>query len=407
MSKPNLILSWPYVEWGGAQTYLLDIVRQAADFAVRAVLPARSSRTLLGFLADLGVDCELLPAQLDLAPALTPARRLQRRIRKIRADRHFERRLGDLAGEATLFHVDFAPWSSHRLLSGLAQRAPTFVTLHTRLPPVSAARRRLWRARFRRLAALPHFHLMASSCDCRDSLQPYLGETATAQIPVAYPAFDVSAVPDLGDGLLRAALCARLQLPTDRPLVVVAAQFIERKGCWTFLEAAARLATSAPRPFFVWLGTEEILPATAARIARSPAADDFLYVPSRLSGTSRAEFLGTVAALADIFVLPSVIEGLPLALGEAMALGKPVVATRINAVPEAIEHDQNGLLVEPLDATALAAAVARLVAAPELRHRLGLAARTTVAQRFGARETTAVTLAAYRAALPSATGPVR
>ena len=407
MSKPNLILSWPYVEWGGAQTYLLDIVRQASGFAFRAVLPADSSPTLLGYLADLEVECELLRARLDLSPARSLARRLVRRARKVRAERVFGSRLEALAGPSSLLHVDFAPWSSHRLLARLARRTPTFVTLHTRLPAVSAARQRLWRSRLRRLVALPHFHLLASSRDCRDSLRPFLASAACERVPVAYPNFDVSAVLDLADGRARTTLCAQLGLPPDRLLVVVAAQFIERKGCWTFLDAAARFAGRHPRPYFVWLGTADLPPAIAERIARSPAAADFRYIPSRLSGTTRTEFLGAVAALADVFVLPSLIEGLPLALGEAMALGKPVVATRINAVPEAVCDEENGLLVEPLDAPALAVAIERLAASPELRQRLGCAARTTIATRFGARQTTDVTLAAYRAALPAAVDPLR
>jgi glycosyltransferase involved in cell wall biosynthesis len=410
MSKPNLTLSWPYVEWGGAQTYLLDIVRRVPQFDLRAVLPADSSPTLLGFLAGLGVACEPLPARLDLAPAPGPARRLLRRLRKARVERVFGRRLaavGGACGSASLLHVDFAPWDSHRLLARLARRSPTFMTLHTRLPAVSPARQRLWRARLRRLVALPRFHLLTSSRDCRDSLRPYLGDAESERIPVAYPCFDVSAVSERDAGTTRAALCQRLGLPANRLFVVVAAQFIERKGCWTLLEAAARLAASEPRLCFLWLGTGELSAATAGRIASSPAADAFRYIPARLSGATRAEFLGAVAALADIFVLPSLVEGLPLALGEAMALGKPVVASRINAVPEAVDHERNGLLVEPLDAAGLAAAIGRLAGSLDLRERLGCAARETIATRFDARHTVDVTLAAYRSALAAPADAMR
>ncbi len=399
-SRPNLILSWPYVEWGGAQTYLLDIVRQAASFDCRAVVPAESSPTLLGYLADLDVACELVPSRLDLSPADGLLRRLRRRVRNRGAQRAFSHRLEALADASSILHVDFAPWSSASVLTRLARRGPTFVTLHTRLPEVAPWRQRLWRARLRSLAALPGFHLLASSRDCRDSLRPYLGDAACERIAVAYPRFDVSGIPAGDEGEPRDALCQRLGLPGDRLLVVVSAQFIERKGCWTFLEAAARLAPRDPRLFFVWLGTEELPAATAERIARSPAAPSFRYIPARLSGATRRAFLGTVAKLADIFVLPSLIEGLPLALGEAMALGKPVVASRINAIPEAVRHEVNGLLVGPLDAAALADAIGRLAASPELRRRLGDAARATLETEFDSRHTVEVTLAAYRAALP-------
>ena len=396
---PRLIYSWPYLEWGGAQTYLIDIARRAADFRTVAVLPLGSSPALLGYLSELSEPCEFVAAHQDLSLARTVRRRLGRRLRNARVGRLFARRLGALADATSLLHIDFAPWSSARLLAGLARRRPTFVTLHTRLPEIAPWRQRLWRARLRQLVALPGFHLLTSNRDCRDSLRPYLGDEVCEGIPVAYPCFDVSEIPSGEAALSSAALRDRLGLPHNRLFVAVAAQFIERKGCWTFLEAAAHLAQQNSRLFFVWLGTDELSPSTRARIEASPAAPAFSYIPSRLSGATRSAFLGTLAALADIFVLPSVVEGLPLALGEAMALGKPVVATRINAVPEAVCHETNGLLVEPLDVEDLARSIGRFAGSPELRQRLGLAARATIATQFGARQTIDVTLAAYRLAL--------
>ncbi len=405
MPKPKLILSWPYVEWGGAQTYLLDIARRAGDFDCRAVVPLASPAPLLGYLAADGVAGELVPDRLDLSPAHGLRRRLRRRLRNARAMRAFGHRIRTLADAQSVVHADFAPWNTHRLLAALAARTPAFVTLHTRLPEIAPWRRRLWRRRLRHLSSLPQFHLLASSRDCRDSLRPYLGDAACERVPIAYPSFDVSDVPAAEEGWGRSGLCERLGLPPDRLLVVVAAQFIERKGCWTFLDAAARLARTEPRLGFVWLGTADLSAAATARIAASPGAPDFRYIPSRLSGGSRRAFLGTLAALADIFVLPSLVEGLPLALGEAMALGKPVIASRINAVPEAVNEGENGLLVEPLDSAALAAAIGRLATSPELRRNLGEAARRTIATRFAARHTTEITLAAYRAALHPSSAP--
>ena len=84
----------------------------------------------------------------------------------------------------------------------------------------------------------------------------------------------------------------------------------------------------------------------------------------------------------DVFALSSLREGLPNVVLEAMALEVPVVATRIAGVPRLIEDGQQGLLVEPGDASALAEAINRLIESEPLRQRLAAAARQRVEQRF-------------------------
>ena len=103
---------------------------------------------------------------------------------------------------------------------------------------------------------------------------------------------------------------------------------------------------------------------------------------------STVRFLGTRRDLAeiyralDLFVHPSLWEGLPLALLKAMGAGLPVVATRVSGSQEAIEDGVNGCLVAPGDPEALARAILELHRHPEARRRLGDAARRTVAARY-------------------------
>lgn len=91
---------------------------------------------------------------------------------------------------------------------------------------------------------------------------------------------------------------------------------------------------------------------------------------------------------ADVFAMPSIVdprtgqmEGIPVALMEAMAAGCAVVASHLSGIPELVWHEHNGLLVPPGDAAALAEALTRLQA-PALRQRLGGAARLAVRERF-------------------------
>ncbi|NCC37064.1 MAG: glycosyltransferase, partial [Chloroflexia bacterium] len=87
---------------------------------------------------------------------------------------------------------------------------------------------------------------------------------------------------------------------------------------------------------------------------------------------------------ADIFVLPSRDEVLPVSILEAMACGKAMVVTDVGGVTEAVRHEQEGLVVPPDDPDQLAESLARLISAPELRQRLGRAARVRYEERFTA-----------------------
>jgi glycosyltransferase involved in cell wall biosynthesis len=84
----------------------------------------------------------------------------------------------------------------------------------------------------------------------------------------------------------------------------------------------------------------------------------------------------------DIFVMPSLFEGLGVAALEAMAAGKPVVASRVGGLVESIVDGQTGLLVAPRDARGIADAVARLVNDPPMARQMGMQGRQRVLDRF-------------------------
>jgi glycosyltransferase involved in cell wall biosynthesis len=103
-----------------------------------------------------------------------------------------------------------------------------------------------------------------------------------------------------------------------------------------------------------------------------------------------------ILARADVFVLSSTSEGLPLSILEAMAAELPVVASSVGGVPEAVEDGDTGLLVPPRDPLRLAAALERLLVDPALRHRLGSNGRERVREHFSLEAFQQAHVAVYR-----------
>jgi glycosyltransferase involved in cell wall biosynthesis len=98
----------------------------------------------------------------------------------------------------------------------------------------------------------------------------------------------------------------------------------------------------------------------------------------------------------DVFALPSRHEGLGVAALEAMARGRPVVASAVGGLAEVVVANETGILVPPGDAAALAAALERLIADPALARRLGAAGAKRVAEHFRAEQMVAAYEALYR-----------
>jgi glycosyltransferase involved in cell wall biosynthesis len=118
-------------------------------------------------------------------------------------------------------------------------------------------------------------------------------------------------------------------------------------------------------------------------------------------------FLGTLAdpwpllAAADIFALPSLWEGMPNALLEALAAGRPAVATAVGAVPEMVVDGREALVVPPGDTGALARALAELAASPARRREMGALARQRVEDAYRIEATVAQTERLYDELLAS------
>lgn len=153
--------------------------------------------------------------------------------------------------------------------------------------------------------------------------------------------------------------------------VTTVARLYVTKGLTHLLDAIVSVRAVHPLTRFTVYG-EGPLRAELVAYADRLGLDSAAIFPGAF--TSR-DALGKIMAETDVFVMSSVLEGQPMGLVEAMAYGCPIVATAVGGIPELIEDGVNGLLCEPRDSDCLASKLITLIEDPDLRLRLGRAAR--------------------------------
>ncbi len=190
---------------------------------------------------------------------------------------------------------------------------------------------------------------------------------------VAYQGFDETIFGRVQrDGDLR----RRLGIPEHAQMVAAVARLVRFKGFHILLEAAEAILAGRPDCHLVLVGEGPEKPGLE-RLAEGSAHAQRIHLPGPFERTDVARLL----AEADLFVNPGIVssdgrvETLGVAAIEAAACGLPAIGSRVGGIPETIEHDVTGLLVEPGDATALAEAVGTLLDHPERRAAMSRAAR--------------------------------
>jgi len=191
-----------------------------------------------------------------------------------------------------------------------------------------------------------------------------------------------------GRGIGRSAARAALGLHPTQPVVLTVGRLNVMKGHTHLLDAVPQLVDRFPDLAVVILGTGHLHDAL-----RQQAADLGVAGAVHLPGhRSDARLLLDAA---DVFVLPSLHEGMPLVLLEAMDAGLAVVATRVIGSEEVVVDGETGLLVRPRDAQALASALSQLLAEPARRAAYGAAGRARFDRHFTSARMAAETLAVY------------
>ncbi len=149
----------------------------------------------------------------------------------------------------------------------------------------------------------------------------------------------------------------------------------DKGGQDSLIQALAQVRQTQPQVGLVFVGDGPLRPDLEALAAQLGLGSTVQFTGVR---PDVARLLGAL----DLFVLPSLHEALPIAVLEAMAVGLPVVTTRVGGVPEVVQDGRNGLLVPPGDSAALAAALLRLVSDPGYAATLGAAGQARVRAEF-------------------------
>jgi len=149
-----------------------------------------------------------------------------------------------------------------------------------------------------------------------------------------------------------------------------------------------------------------------ALIGEGPARIELQSLVTQLNLEKSVFFLGQRSDLADvyasfdIFILPSLIEAMPMAVLEAMAAGKPIIASRVGGIPRMISHQESGILVEPGDIRGLTDALDQLLRQPEKASQLGRRALDAVQSRYSSDAMARGYLRVYQKALGAEASPV-
>jgi glycosyltransferase involved in cell wall biosynthesis len=185
----------------------------------------------------------------------------------------------------------------------------------------------------------------------------------------------------------RDAIRSRLGLARRDVLFLQLGNLKPQKDPVTLARAAVLAGRRLPRARF-WIAGDGPLRDETLAVAREGGLGDRF----RVLGWRRD--VPDLLAAADVMVLTSLFEGMPLAILRSMTAGLPVVATAVDGSPEAIDHGHTGLLVAPGDAPGIAHAMVRLGSDPLERRRMGRAGRERSA-RFAATRAEAATMALY------------
>ena len=362
MSRIGLLVSLTASTRGAVEDVVVALLERLdpGEFRLALAAPAPLLDSVAGDLHGVPLDIEAV--QADSWLRRRDVARLSAFIRRVRP--HV---VATHAPHATLVAAPLAKW----------ERARVIETTHGRDEPRGRLMPRRMMARFVDRAIA-------------------VSEAARARLVAAgYPADRIAVVPNgrdlstLRPGIGRDTVRRELGLERTVPLVGVVGRLEPRMGHAALFDAWPSIVTEFPAARLLVIGDGSLRSRLQARAHELGAADRVIFVGAR---TDVARLLDGV----DLLALPSMSEGQALSAIEASALGRPVVATAIDAIPEVIREARTGRLVPPGDPAALSRAIRGVLRDPLGAQRMGRAGRDFVLDRFSLERQVASTARVYR-----------
>ncbi len=213
--------------------------------------------------------------------------------------------------------------------------------------------------------------VIASAGSVRDFYLDQIGADPD-KVVVIYNAVDWS---QLDTTRTRAEMRAEFGVPLDAPAAGIIARLTEQKAHRVLFDAMVSRPEMSALHLIV-VGDGELRDELKGRVEQLGLAHRVHFAGARRD-------LGNILGAIDMFVMPSLWEGLPLSLVLAMGAGLPVIASKVAGIPEVVHHDVSGLLVDPGDVPQLAEAMTRVVQDDSLRRLMSREAKAFVRPRFG------------------------
>lgn len=329
---------------GGAETYLLRLVNVLKDRGHRVIVVARGNSPVQKALQEQGV--EVFGFHRGGKSPL-PLLKLWQLVRR---------------EKVAVIHSHLFSAHSKAAWVGNKVSIPTVAHVHAAGEPVSHLR-------------LSTRVIAVARCLRDEVIGQGILRDRVAVIPTGVNTAQWQDLPSAEDARVR------LQIPlASRPISVVAS-LTERKGhrfLLRALEPVIRAEKAGEQPVYILFAGE----GSEEEKLRQLSAELKISERVKFLGFCSAERVRDVLAASEIVALPSLREGLSISVMEAMAAGKPVVATDVAGMPELIEDGHSGLLVPPEDVAKLAFALEGLLDDQELRGSMGAAARERVQTHF-------------------------
>lgn len=347
-ARPRILLLIKCLGYGGAERLIVDVVanRTRGEFDYEVAYVLRDEDALVPAVEATGVVVHCLGARGNGDLAWMP------RLRRLLDAGRFD---------IVHFHLPYSAGLGRLVVLSVPRRRRP-VTISTEH---SIWAKTPWPARLVNAATIHADRaLLAVSDAARDGLPPRLRRRG--KVVVHGIDLTASARVTADRDAVRRQVRDELGIPDDEALVMTVANLRPEKGYGVLLAAVRRLADRGAK-------------IHVAAVGRGPMADELHRRRVELGIEGAITFLGQRADVlrllggADLFVLASHHEGLPVALMEATSVGLPVVASAVGEIPAVIRPGVEGLLVEPGDPDALADAIAEAVADPERLRYFGAA----------------------------------